>query len=102
MKSIIAFALCLAVVSALPTGDVDAEILTYENDNIGIGNYRYSFETSDGKKVSETSVVKNVGQENQAQEVTGSFSYYQNGQLYSVNYVADENGFRAVGDHIPK
>jgi hypothetical protein len=32
----------------------------------------------------------------------GSYSYVSpEGKRVTVNYVADENGFRATGDHIP-
>lgn len=35
--------------------------------------------------------------------VTGSYSYTgPDGVLYTVKYIADELGFRAYGDHLPK
>lgn len=35
--------------------------------------------------------------------VRGVYSYIApNGQLIKTEYVADENGFRAFGDHLPK
>lgn len=34
--------------------------------------------------------------------IQGSYSYTgPDGVIYTVNYIADENGFRASGDHIP-
>lgn len=37
-----------------------------------------------------------------AQQADGSFSYTApDGQRISVQYVADENGFRPVGAHLP-
>ena len=33
----------------------------------------------------------------------GSYSYTSpDGQLITVNWIADENGFQAIGDHLPK
>ena len=34
--------------------------------------------------------------------VTGSYSFTDaEGKTYTINYVADENGYRATGDHLP-
>lgn len=41
MKFIIVFASVLAVAFAAPVGDSEAEILRYDNDNIGIGEYNW-------------------------------------------------------------
>lgn len=36
------------------------------------------------------------------EEVHGSYSYTSpEGQVITVNYVADENGFHPTGDHLP-
>lgn len=35
--------------------------------------------------------------------VQGQYSYVgDDGVTYTVNYIADENGYRAIGSHIPK
>lgn len=62
----------------------------------------YSYETSDGIARYEQGALKNVGTENEALELRGSYSYVGNdGKQYTVNYVADENGFRPEGAHLP-
>ena len=61
-----------------------------------------SYETSDGITRAETGEVKNVGQDNEFVAVRGTYSYTAaDGQVYTVNYIADENGFQPQGDHIP-
>ena len=48
--------------------------------------------------------MKNAGHpEQEAQVIQGSFSYTSpEGIPITVNYIADEFGFRAEGDHLPK
>jgi hypothetical protein len=49
MKLIIAFAALVAVALAAPVDDsATAQILKYENENIGIDGYKFAYETSDG------------------------------------------------------
>lgn len=33
--------------------------------------------------------------------VTGSYSYTADGKTFTINYEADEKGYRATGDHLP-
>ena len=63
--------------------------------------YFNSYETENGIKVSESGVQKQIGDE--AGTVSqGSFSFPDDeGKTVSVNWVADENGFQAQGDHLP-
>ncbi|XP_071442532.1 endocuticle structural glycoprotein SgAbd-2-like [Hetaerina americana] len=68
------------------------------------GTFQYSYETANGIVVEESGYLKNPGLKDQeAQVVQGSYSYPgPNGQLYTVRYFADETGFHAEGDHLPK
>nr|XP_034829756.1 flexible cuticle protein 12-like [Maniola hyperantus] len=107
MKSFIAFTLFVAAAVALPltpsTDSRNAEILSYESDNIGVNGYKFAFQTSDGKIVSEDAVLKNVGQENEVLEVRGQYSYPgDDGRIYTIYYVANEKGYQPSGDHLPK
>ncbi|KAJ8733570.1 hypothetical protein PYW08_001868 [Mythimna loreyi] len=103
MKSFIVLALFVAAAVAAPANpDADAQITRYESDNIGVDGYRYISETSNNIKQEEQGQLKNVGTENEAIEVTGSFSYVgPDGVLYKIVYIANENGFQPQGDHIP-
>ena len=63
------------------------------------------FETSDGVSRSEEGVLKNPGTENEALSVTGAISWIaQDGQTYTINFIADENGYQPVlgGAYIPQ
>jgi Insect cuticle protein len=54
-------------------------------------------------KREEEAVLKNIGTENEALSVRGSFSFVgDDGQTYTVNFVADENGYQPEGAHLPK
>lgn len=51
----------------------------------------------------EEAELKNVGAENESIAVRGSVSWVApDGQTYTLNYVADENGFQPQGDHLPQ
>lgn len=48
------------------------------------------------------SLQTNSANEGSALSIHGSYSYKENdGKVYSVDYIADENGFQHIGDHIP-
>ncbi|XP_055307860.1 endocuticle structural glycoprotein SgAbd-8-like [Sitodiplosis mosellana] len=67
------------------------------------GTYKWAYETGNGIKAEESGFLKNAGVPDQeAQVAQGSYSYTApNGQLISVTYIADENGFQPQGDHLP-
>ncbi|XP_072940652.1 uncharacterized protein [Epargyreus clarus] len=94
-------ALCLiAVVAAAPPPRVtystdNVQLLKFENDNDGTGNYRYTYEQTDGQKQEEQGEVRNGGTENEYIAVRGAYSWVgPDGVTYTVTYVADENGFQ--------
>ncbi|XP_075971209.1 flexible cuticle protein 12-like [Anticarsia gemmatalis] len=103
MKSFIVVALFVAAAVAAPAGpDADAQVLRYESDNIGVDGFSYAYETSNGISHSEQGQVTNAGSENEAIAVRGQFSYTgPDGQIYTVTYIADENGFQPQGAHLP-
>lgn len=62
-----------------------------------------SYETSDGVARQEQAELKNVGTDHAALAVRGTISWVAaDGQQYTLNYVADENGYRPEGAHLPK
>lgn len=63
----------------------------------------YSYETSDGVSRQEEAELKDIGAENKALSVRGSVTWVApDGQTYTLNYVADENGYQPEGDFLPK
>lgn len=61
--------------------------------------YWFRYETSDGTSRQEEAMPSKVG----ALVVRGSYTWLApDGQTYTVNYIADENGFRPEGIHLPK
>ncbi|XP_038210661.1 endocuticle structural glycoprotein SgAbd-5-like [Zerene cesonia] len=90
------------LISAAPLSDnppsaANANIIQYENNNDGSGNYKFSFETSDGTKREETGTVVNPGQPDEHIAVVGSYSFIRSDGFYeTVEYKADENGYNIL------
>lgn len=62
-----------------------------------------SFETSNGISQQESGQLNNAGTENESIAVRGQFSFTgADGVVYTVTYIADENGFQPQGAHLPQ
>ncbi|XP_066996255.2 endocuticle structural protein SgAbd-6 [Anabrus simplex] len=68
------------------------------------GQYSHGYSGNDGTKLSEQGSLLSTNDGWETVIVKkGSYSYVSpEGKQITVNYVADDKGFRAVGDHIPK
>ncbi|XP_075162232.1 larval cuticle protein 65Ag1-like [Haematobia irritans] len=98
MKFVIVFIGIFAMIMAAPS---DVEILKNESQ-VGPESFQYAYETSDGAKAEAQGQVRSIGSDQEALTVQGSFSYIaDDGQVYKVQYTADENGFHPLGDHLP-
>jgi hypothetical protein len=76
--------------------------ISYQNDNIGLDSYNFAYETSDGIKREESAVVNNFGSEVEELVVRGTISWVSpEGETITFNYVADKDGYRPEGAHIP-
>ncbi|XP_066144075.1 cuticle protein CP14.6-like [Euwallacea fornicatus] len=97
-------------------GSTPVPIISQSAETKEDGGFSYSFETGNGIKVEESGSLKegppslqgrSAGSEGEDGNNTllvlqGSFSYTgPDGHVYSVKYVADENGFQPEGDHLP-
>ncbi|XP_016837121.1 endocuticle structural glycoprotein ABD-5 [Nasonia vitripennis] len=109
MKTIAVFAALVAVALAGPqrrqAGNPAEVVLVKEtpSDNIGLDGYRFAYELSDGSTREESAQLENRGPEDSILRVQGSYSWYnpEDGQTYTITYIADENGFQPQGAHLP-
>lgn len=64
--------------------------------------FNYSFESADGTVAEQHGDVKVVDKDQVAQVVQGKYQFTgDDGQTYSLSYVADEYGYRPEGAHLP-
>ncbi|XP_016975763.1 larval cuticle protein 65Ab1-like [Drosophila rhopaloa] len=95
--AIVLFAL-FAVAAARPN---DAQIVRLDSD-VQPEMWSSKLETTDGTSINQNGVLKNVGTEHEAIAVKGSFSFVaDDGQTYTINYIADEYGYQPHGAHLP-
>ncbi|CAH1983157.1 unnamed protein product [Acanthoscelides obtectus] len=86
---------------AYDSSDSGAQILNQDFERAENGDYKFSFETSNGISQEETAETHYEGTEDQFLKVTGSYSYTgPDGVVYTVRYTADDQGFHPEGDHI--
>ncbi|XP_026751174.2 endocuticle structural glycoprotein SgAbd-5-like, partial [Galleria mellonella] len=85
---------CIIAIVGL-TAAQQADLVKYENDNTGLGNFRFSFEQSDGTRHEQIGELRNAGTENAYVVLRGFYSFIApDGILRVVKYVADENGYQ--------
>ncbi|XP_052897568.1 cuticle protein CP14.6-like [Anopheles moucheti] len=108
--------LMVAAVYAAPAdSDAQAQIVSQKSDVQPDGSFNYAFESANGIKVEDQGTIKSIkvpklddtgrqiGEEDvQVSVQTGSFQYTApDGQIYTLKYIADENGFQPQADHLP-
>lgn len=102
---IIVLVALVAVALARPQvseADRNAVVLRLDNDNIGLDAYSYGYETSNGIQQQETGQINQISKDESELTVRGSYTYRgPDGIVYTVNYIADRNGFQPQGAHIP-
>ncbi|XP_072750452.1 endocuticle structural glycoprotein ABD-4-like isoform X2 [Anoplolepis gracilipes] len=65
--------------------------------------YNYNYNTDIGIQAQEDGHLNYVGTDQEALEARGSYSYTDNeGNIFQVSYVANENGFQPEGAHLPE
>lgn len=102
MKFVIFAVFIAAASAAVPqarSSSDDVTVLSRSFSNDGKA-YNFAFEQSDGTKREEAGEVKLIEKESGI-VMRGSFSFVaDDGQTYTVTYIADENGFQPSGAHI--
>jgi len=79
--------------------DFPGERLTSTKEEQAANTYAFSYETEDGSKRTESGGPLASGGMTQS----GSWEYQgPNGQVYKIEFTADERGFRPIGRHLPK
>ncbi|KAJ2946974.1 hypothetical protein O0L34_g16320 [Tuta absoluta] len=77
-------------------------IIRFDKEQGTDGSYKTSYETGNHIQAEESGYLRNVGEDQNALVQSGSYSYTApDGQVITVEYTADEFGFRVKGDHIP-
>merc|ERR1712235_73098 len=106
MKSMLLVALFVAVAAAENTYEYKEPIAITKYGSVSdeTGKYSYNFEAANGIKMSEEGEQKYFGdkeEESYGSVARGSYSYELEGVTYTINRVADENGFQPTGNHLP-
>merc|ERR1711955_98721 len=106
MKSMLLVALFVAVAAAENTYEYKEPIALTKYGSVSdeTGKYSYNFEAANGIKMSEEGEQKHFGDkldEGYGSVARGSYSYELEGVTYTINWVADENGFQPTGAHLP-
>ncbi|XP_037082945.1 larval cuticle protein 65Ag1-like [Pollicipes pollicipes] len=100
MKFVV-LAAVLAVVAARPQDAPEVAIVRMDSTQGEDGSFQYAYETSDGTNAEVTGESKQIGEE-VGTVMRGSYSFVgDDGVTYTVNWVADENGFQPQGEHLP-
>ncbi|XP_073840609.1 larval cuticle protein 65Ab1-like [Musca autumnalis] len=100
MKFIIVFVALFAF--AMATGHDEVQIVKQVSD-VGPENFEYVAETSDGTYEAAAGHLENAGTDHESIVVKGTYSWIdeKTGEKYTVEYIADENGFQPKGAHLP-
>ncbi|KAF0301446.1 Larval cuticle protein LCP-17 [Amphibalanus amphitrite] len=104
MKLLLVFAL-VAVAAAEKLDNLEKEpiaILRMDSTSNEDGSFQYQYETANKIQADVQGQLKQIGEEF-GTVMQGSYSYETpEGQTVTITWTADENGYRAEGDAIPK
>ena len=85
-----------------PKQPIGIRTYTY-NAPVETGAFSYNYETENDIKQEVVGTMKKIGEDNEVLVMRGSYEYIgPDNVVYTVNWVADEYGFRPSARHIPK
>lgn len=99
MYKVLCLCFLIAAATAAPADEVPivAQEMNVEPD----GQFHWSYESGDGTKQVQDGELRALDKDVQVGVMHGTYEYTgDDGQVYSVSYVADENGFQPQGAHI--
>ncbi|CAH2096420.1 unnamed protein product [Euphydryas editha] len=99
---VLAIAVACAAADVVKSDEYLAPIVKSNFENNPEGHFQFDFETGNGIYTHSDGIVKNVNTDNPALEIKGSVKYTApDGTPVNFEYVANEEGYHAVGSHIP-
>jgi hypothetical protein len=103
MKLFVAILLCIAGTALSSPLKEQVPLLQENFARDDHGQYSYNFLTGDGvARTEQGSLVPNADGTANVLVQRGGYRYLlPSGELVEVNYIADENGFRVSGSHLP-
>ncbi|XP_037080359.1 larval cuticle protein 65Ag1-like [Pollicipes pollicipes] len=102
MKFVLLAAVLLASAAARPQDAILPEVISSRHMQNEDGSFAYGYEQTDGQVVDVQGEQRQIGDE-VGTVMSGSYSFVGlDGVVYTVTWTADENGFRATGDHLPR
>lgn len=101
LRILFLFVTLLCVAFAAIDNEREVKILRQEQQ-VNSDGYRYAFETDDGTKAEQEGELKVIDKDLSIGIARGNYAYTgDDGNSYSVSFVADENGYQPQGDHLP-
>lgn len=80
---------------------VGSPVLTRSEIRDDYGQFALSYNTANGLSVAQRGALKPIGT-GTALVQEGAYSYVgTDGKLYTLKYIADENGFQPIADFLP-
>ncbi|XP_049696231.2 larval cuticle protein LCP-17-like [Helicoverpa armigera] len=103
ISTLVAFAAADVSHILAPASKDAAAVIVRQELDVGVeGQYQWAIETDNGITASESGALKNVGAETPAEVVQGAAGWTSpEGEVISLQYVADENGYQPQGSHLP-